>query len=723
MMPLQAGGSRLWRAAEKFRRWSLSGALCVSLLLGAVLGQSTLAVAQQGATPAPEPNFFPATGYRISSPELLDYFLHHGGVRTLGYPVSNEFPLLGQRVQLFQRAMLQVAADGTVTPADILRSDVLPVTHIDGLSLPAADPDLLASAPTPDSADYDVQALAFVNLYVPDDWNGLPVNFQQTFLNTVSCADAFGSDECDSSQLPGFDLQMWGLPTSLPTSDPLNPDFVYQRFQRGIMHFSRTTGTTQGLLLGDWLKRVMIGVDLSPDLNPEVRQSRLYAQFAPSRPLALDRPDALPDTSLAQAFRNESLTAAGQSLGQVEPTLPANVAQTATAVAMTATSVSGTQVALTGTQGLQTSTAAALTATAAATGTAAANQLNATPSATPAGIVSSIPVVNVGCLGDEQLWFVPRKPNVGVHVAISVTSQRHHDVRAMALGGPLDPGPVTEKVGPLGFIWTWTVAPTVEAFYQWTFFADGLRPCITSGFNAYASIGATETPTITPIPSNTPSTLTATPTGTPVPIPSITAASATGTCGSVITVNGTNFGSPPSNFGTSVQLLGGPPGSGTPVLLSLIGGSNTQMTATLPSSGLVAGNNFNLVVVNNGGASNTVPFTVTACGAALETPTPAPTTPPAPTIANVSPTTATCGVPLTVNGSNFGSPPSSIGAVVQLIGGGTTRTLAPAASGTNTRLTVNMPSAPLPAGQYNVVVITDGGASNQVALTVSPACA
>ena len=72
--------------------------------------------------------------------------------------------------------------------------------------------------------------------------------------------------------------------------------------------------TGLGLLLGDWLKRVMVGVDLSPDLNPEVRQSRFFAQYAPSRPLALDRPADLPDTSLAQAFRADSLTAAGQSM-------------------------------------------------------------------------------------------------------------------------------------------------------------------------------------------------------------------------------------------------------------------------------------------------------------------------------------------------------------------------------------------------------------------------
>ena len=105
----------------------------------------------------------------------------------------------------------------------------------------------------------------------------------------------------------GVCARLWGLPTSLPTVDPLNADFVYQRFQRGIMHFSHATGQTQGLLLGDWLKRVMIGVDLSPDIGADVRQSRFFAQYAPSRPLALDRPIDLPDTSLAQAFRADTL--------------------------------------------------------------------------------------------------------------------------------------------------------------------------------------------------------------------------------------------------------------------------------------------------------------------------------------------------------------------------------------------------------------------------------
>src|SRR5579859_7911094 len=129
----------LWRALKHIRRWSPSLALGVSLILGGVLGQASLATAQP-AGPTLDPGFFPATGYRIGSPEILSYFEHRGGVRTFGYPVSNEFPLLGQRVQLFQRQLLELAADGTVSTASILDPQILPITHMDGLTLPPADP-------------------------------------------------------------------------------------------------------------------------------------------------------------------------------------------------------------------------------------------------------------------------------------------------------------------------------------------------------------------------------------------------------------------------------------------------------------------------------------------------------------------------------------------------------------------------------------------------------
>ncbi|MBV9543821.1 MAG: hypothetical protein JOY61_05545, partial [Chloroflexi bacterium] len=550
---------RLRGLTHKSINWSLAFGVIVSVVLGGALGHST--IAQSLPT---DPSYFPATGYRITSPEIMSYFQSRGGVRTFGYPVSNEFPLLGQRVQLFQRQMLQLGADGNVTLANILDPDILPITSIDGLILPAADPDIVSSAPTPDSPDFATQALSFISVYVPDDWNGLPVKFQTTFLNTLTCAD-LGQDSCDPSQLAAAALEIWGLPTSLPTSDPMNNGFVYQRFQRGVMHFSAATGATQGLLVGDWLKRVMIGVDLPSDLSPSVRQSRFFAQYAPSRPLAVDRPNDLPDTSLAQAFHADTLTAAQQFTSTPVLTgLPIPVAETATSVALTSTALVATQTTLQGSAVPLTQTAQAVLQTPT---TAVPGQPPAQPVPGGAGggltpqpqveATSSIPVVNVGCLGDEQMWFVPRKPFVGVHVEISVTSQRHHDARFVRLTGAEDAGPVTERQGPLGFVWTWTVVPTVEDFYQWTFYADGLRPCITSGFNAFAPLGATSTPTQTPLATNTPGTSTPTPTQTPVPLPSINRIDPSNglACGTLLNIIGNNFGSPPSSFGTNAILI------------------------------------------------------------------------------------------------------------------------------------------------------------------------
>lgn len=589
MVPLPASGSQLWRSARRLTSRSFAPALAVAVVLGAVLAQSSLVGAQQ-VSPGADPAFFPATGYRISSPAVLSYFQRHGAIRTFGYPISNEFPLLGQRVQLFQRQMLKIAADGTVSPAAILSPSVLPIDRIDGLNLPPVDQDLVQNGPNPDTSDdYTTQALSFISVVVPDSWNDLPVNFLTTFLNTVSCADAFGTDPCDASLLPAMALELWGLPTSMPTADPANTDFVYQRFERGIMHYSRATGQTQGLLVGDWLKRIMVGVDLPRDLGAAVRTSPFYAQYAPSRPLALDRPVDLPDTSLAQAFRGDALTAAGQA--QAEPTLPPNVAQTATAVAMTATAVTGTQVALQGTQTLLTATALAGTATALAN-----PQVGQQPVATAQ---SNIPVVNIGCMGDEQMWFIPPKPRTGVHVQITVTSQRHHDVRALALAGPIDPGPVTERVGPLGFMWTWTVQPTIEAFYEWTFYADGLRPCITSGFNAYTPLGATPTATSTPRPTDTPG-----PTATATPQPAPQAQGVTpqsGGCGDPITIVGSRFGTPQP--GQQVPNAGRVLfGSRDATIVSWTDGAIT----IFPPAGATTGTNYTIIVINSGGSS-TVP--------------------------------------------------------------------------------------------------------------------
>ena len=63
-------------------------------------------------------------------------------------------------------------------------------------------------------------------------FNGQPVNFLNYF-NTQGA------------------LTVWGAPISNPAPDPNNNGFIYQRFQRGIMHYIQGTGT-ESILIADY---------------------------------------------------------------------------------------------------------------------------------------------------------------------------------------------------------------------------------------------------------------------------------------------------------------------------------------------------------------------------------------------------------------------------------------------------------------------------------------
>ena len=68
---------------------------------------------------------------------------------------------------------------------------------------------------------------------------------------------------------PAVADQIWGAPTSRPAPDPANGNFIYQRFQRGIMHYDKGCGCTQGLLLADYVKALVAGcVSLGARLRP-----------------------------------------------------------------------------------------------------------------------------------------------------------------------------------------------------------------------------------------------------------------------------------------------------------------------------------------------------------------------------------------------------------------------------------------------------------------------
>jgi len=103
---------------------------------------------------------------------------------------------------------------------------------LDGLTVPAPDPALTFVAPTPDQPNYDARLQAFLEATVPDTWGGQPVQF----LSTLNGLNDTGED-------------VLGLPTSEPAADPHNPQFVYQRFQNGVLFYNAAAGTTSVLPL------------------------------------------------------------------------------------------------------------------------------------------------------------------------------------------------------------------------------------------------------------------------------------------------------------------------------------------------------------------------------------------------------------------------------------------------------------------------------------------
>lgn len=303
------------------------------VLIGLVLAQPLPAVAQSA-----DPRLFPQTGYRVGDDAFWAYFRGRGGVRTFGYPVSNPFTLQGFRVQVFQRAMLQLQPTGAVAIANILDPGLLPYTAINGSSFPAPDAEVIGRQPQVGEPEYHARALQFVRDNAPDTWQGRPVGFFRTFAGAVRPEDAFPSGGASPGLLLGFNLEVWGLPTSKPTADPSNANFVYQRFQRGIMHFDAACQCTQGLLLADYLKAILTLQNLPPDLAAQAQRSPFYGQVDPSRPGWLRRPADLPASDLTNAFSGvvaalsdgtEGTLALGEAPSSLTPTPAAARSRTA----------------------------------------------------------------------------------------------------------------------------------------------------------------------------------------------------------------------------------------------------------------------------------------------------------------------------------------------------------------------------------------------------------
>ena len=239
--------------------------------------------------------YFSETGYRIDDDGIWSYFGARGRVPVFGFPVSRTFLLLGCAVQVFQRQVAQSCAGRGVALMNLLDPDIFPYDRVNGSVLPEADPALKAETPDVGTPGYGAAIVDFVRTNSPDSFEGQTVDFGRTFFGLITAAIA-GSDN------PLFNLEIWGAPISRPRRDPGNANFVYQRFQRGVMHFDATTGRTQGLLLADYLKAILRGRDLPADLAQAARGSKYLNQYCPSAPHWLCRPADLPATDLTFAF-------------------------------------------------------------------------------------------------------------------------------------------------------------------------------------------------------------------------------------------------------------------------------------------------------------------------------------------------------------------------------------------------------------------------------------
>jgi len=181
---------------------------------------------------------------------------------------------------------------------------------------------------------------------------------------------------------------------------------------------------------------------------------------------------------------------------------------------------------------------------------------------------------------------------------------------------------------------------------------------------------------------------------------STTSSNTTPSCspsGFTLTVTGTNFVN-----GSAVDWVINPPPA-LPLVLATTFVSSTQLTATVPVSDIASAGTINIEVSNFGVLSNASPFTISA------------SSPPAPTIAAISPATATAGTAattLTVNGTNL-LPCSA----VQWTSGGVTTQLATTYVGptqsSSAQLLAALPASNIAAvGTAQVAVATPASSAN-----------
>ena len=226
--------------------------------------------------------WFAQTGYRIDDDAIWAFFQQYGGITTFGYPTSRNFSFLGCPVQMFQRQVIQNCPGQGVGLINMLDPEIFPYTQVNGSTFPGPDPTIKNNTPQVGSPTYSTDIINFINQVVPNAFNGQQVGFLEHF-------NTFGG------------LTIWGAPISGPQPDPGNANFIYQRFQRGIMHFIAGTGT-ESVLLADYLKAIIMNQNVPADLLAQSRESRFFEQYCPDQPRWVCRGNDLPGTDFTFAF-------------------------------------------------------------------------------------------------------------------------------------------------------------------------------------------------------------------------------------------------------------------------------------------------------------------------------------------------------------------------------------------------------------------------------------
>ena len=204
--------------------------------------------------------------------------------QTFGYPTSRTFTFLGCPVQFFQRQVIQDCAGQGAALFNILVPRHLSVYRGELQHVPRAGPDAGSKCAAGQLAD-----LLDGHHHVRQ--SGRAENVQRSagqlpeLLQHSGCFDDLGA------------------PISNPAPDPNNNSFIYQRFQRGIMHYIQGTGT-ESILIADYLKALILNQNVPTDLGAEAtaQNSPYLASYCPGQPLWMCKPNQVPGTDYTFAF-------------------------------------------------------------------------------------------------------------------------------------------------------------------------------------------------------------------------------------------------------------------------------------------------------------------------------------------------------------------------------------------------------------------------------------